>query len=231
MKSERTIPIVKILFLRAIYLAICSQASGAQIKIYPVDGATISEGEPDTVLGLSDGLSIYTDSTGITERTYFKFDLSGIPQGQKITDAFVGIGFGYISSPEPYIEAHYLENDDWYESTITWNNAPLDFDPNPMDTVLLDWDLEYYDYKWNVLEKTSECYSFDKTMSIVFKTDHENALIYGYGTSFWSMESNLVPEFIEGPHIMITYEEIPDPMSICFLGLGGLTLRRRRRGK
>jgi hypothetical protein len=64
-------------------------------------------------------------------RYYVTFPLSALPAGVAITSATLALhqygnaGAGYDPGPQPSLIQVFTVGEDWNESTITWNNAPL----------------------------------------------------------------------------------------------------------
>jgi len=112
-------------------------------NLLPTDDSHVTENQPNTVADSGQRYNMYVgwdEQVYLSERIYLKFDLSGIPGGSIIDSAVLKIYNKYSPSTgePPYpsktmiIEARSVSDDNWLESTITWNNAP------PMEPTVLD---------------------------------------------------------------------------------------------
>lgn len=80
-------------------------------------------------------------------RSYLKFDLSGIPEGEVVSFARLNLfqfnGGGFANGVDVFRTA----NDGWSETTLTWNNQPLLF-PAASDLIAQDLALTGYARGW-----------------------------------------------------------------------------------
>lgn len=80
-------------------------------------------------------------------RSYLKFELSGIPDGEAVTFArlnlFQFLGGGYASG----VDVFRVSDDDWSEGTITWNDQPV-LVPEAADRIAQDLTLTGYERGW-----------------------------------------------------------------------------------
>lgn len=185
------------------------------LAVYPVDDAYVKSDEPDITHDTA-GLSIGYMGNSIT-RSYLKFNISAIPDGQTIVSAELEFDFAFISFPRPTIGAYYLENDSWTESTLTWNNAPTTFSFPPRDAREVFSD----DLSWTVDVDVVAAYYDDDIYSVVMKLPSE---IPGSMAIFASSEALISDWF---PILTIEYQPIPEPATFVLLGLGGMMLRKK----
>ncbi len=187
------------------------------LTLYPTDDAYVSSTEPDTVHN-GNGLSAGYNASEIT-RSYLMFDLSAIPDGQTIMAADLRLDASFVTLPEaPEIGAYYLLDDNWSESTLTWNNAPTSLSMFPTDTQLVNIDEVF----WNVLIDVSYVYNDDDMYSAVLKLPEE---ISGTAASFWSKDLGVIDW---SPYLAIEYQPVPEPVTLVLFGLGGLILKKRK---
>lgn len=81
----------------------------------------------DTYIYYSNSSTVYGSSTKLwvssSRITYLKYDLSFLPEGAVITNAYISVPYYYnVTSGYLYVGAYEVE-EPWSESTLTWNNA------------------------------------------------------------------------------------------------------------
>jgi len=184
------------------------------ITLYPTDDAYIDSDEPDAV---HNGDYMHVGYNPEISRSYLMFDLSPIPPGQAITSAVLCLDTSYHSLPAPVVSAYYLENDSWSESTLTWNNAPTNFNLPATDTQSINIDVVF----WTVTNDVNHAYGDDDIYSVVLKLSNE---ITGTASSFYSKDI-VISDW--SPYLSIQYQPVPEPSAVFFLSLGGLILRKR----
>lgn len=160
----------------------------------PNNDAYVDQGNPDINYGISSKLTMDNYNLGNRKDSYLKFDISTIPSEMLITSANLYLwcdaiqGGGYTR-----IYAYSVENDDWNESTITWNDRPAAvtfLSENSEDT--LAW------WKWDVKAFVEKEYSGDKTVSLcVIPGDGNNYITEFKSREWWN------PEF--KPYLEVTY--------------------------
>lgn len=142
--------------------------AGLQIAsetLLPTDDIFSREKSPNTNMQEDEywhAYHVYVGNYGndTAQRAYFKFDLSALPDVE-ILDATLNLNAKYGMSGAGYVpdnlvvNAMGVDNDDWLENELTWNNAPPMVSPpeGPYDSVLVGnyVDLGYYFWtQWNV---------------------------------------------------------------------------------
>ena len=195
--------------------------------------ATVDNSDPDanrgfkSYLEVSDSeywlLSLYRD----IERSYLKFDISGLPEKAIIKSAFL-IMYTWTVDETHRIGAHFCPDNSWQENTITWNNAPH-FDKKILDQVLVAKESTWYG--WNVTEAFNKV-QFPQEISFTLisedkhgfledvwfhSKDSESSWQEGYGPKlaiYWSLltsiSCNVYPESISfGEEVTITGQISP----------------------
>jgi hypothetical protein len=97
------------------------------LTLQPVDDSTISTitGEPGTPFGNADQLAMTGWLDIGARRPLLKFDLSPIPDGWTVLSAVLTLQLVYIhptSWPTFASEVWRMPNDNWVETTVTWNS-------------------------------------------------------------------------------------------------------------
>ena len=115
------VPAISLLFVGP------SIASPATMTIYPNDDVFVSQHFSDN----NYGSSIHLEANGYPSEyiySFLKFDLSSL-EASAITSATLRL-YCYFVNEEQYggprrLGCYEVENDDWDESTVTWNDKPL----------------------------------------------------------------------------------------------------------
>jgi len=120
-----SLTIVPVLFPRDQVVGIIGPIT---VTVHPslVADATVSQLTPDTNYGTSNNLWVRSsnDPSYKNARSFFEFDLSGIPQGSKIVSATFSL-YEYSTPTDSRTYQLYMVTDGWDEDTITWNNRPI----------------------------------------------------------------------------------------------------------
>ncbi len=107
---------------------------------------------------------------------WFKFDVSGIPEGATINLATFN---GYVVNHKDYyggyeIGSYYVYDDSWHEALyfddpngITWNSQPTDFNPNYTDSILPTTFPSWY--SWDVNNAVQDAYQNDVIITLLIK--------------------------------------------------------------
>ena len=196
-------------------LLLSNMSKAGTLTLSPTNDAYVNSAEPTSV---HNGGALYVGYNPEITRSYLKFDLSAIPAGQSIMSAVLRLNTNYLLD-SPVIGAYYLGNDNWSESTLTWNNAPTNFSVLPTNTQSISTG----DVFWTVKSDVSQVYGDDDIYSVVMKLTHE--LIPGTKAGFSSKEVG--GAFVQ-PYLTIEYQPIPEPATLLLLTLGGLFLRKQK---
>lgn len=197
-------------------LSLGNMSKADTLQLYPTNDAYVNSVEPDSV---HNNNSLSAGYSAEITRSYLMFNLSAIPAGQSIVSAVLRLDTNFVSLPTaPVIGAYYLENDSWSESTLTWNNAPTNFNIPATDTELISTN----DTFLTVTSDVGQAYLVDDIYSVVLKLPNE---ISGSKAGFWSKDAGVTAW---SPYLTIQYQPIPEPATLLLLGLGGLILRKRR---
>ena len=155
----------------------------------PIHDTHVTEGYPDTVQYDGEPGQKYNCYIGYdeqiyhSERIYAKFDLSVVPAGAVISARLCtynkyspSIGESPYTPKDLTIEAYAVENDDWLESTLTWNIAEAHHSSvgSPIDTqTITSTDTFHWEY-WDVTTYVRDEVATDKIVTICLKSTAEN---------------------------------------------------------
>jgi len=97
----------------------------AAVKVYPTEDAYIDDSRKSTNIN-NDILKIGYDLNKGVQRSYLKFDLTGISATNAVLSVY---SQGQINSSGQLIdvglEVYSVSDDSWQENSLTWNNAPV----------------------------------------------------------------------------------------------------------
>ena len=138
--------------------AICYLVSPPQhYKEYPTDDQAVMEGKDNLNEDYKYKLPCgrYHLDNQPRERSFLKFNISSIPPGATIENAYLGLyhHFGvYVEGRWCWVEVWTVENDNWTENEIGWSNQPpkienlyheyidyISFSPNPWLGTIHGW--------------------------------------------------------------------------------------------
>jgi len=160
--------------------------------------ADVSYNDPDTNYGNSSFLCV--TSLFNTECSYLKFFLSGLPSGIYISNAKMWLRTSWNSQGDPNIvDAKFVSNDSWAESTITWNNKPS------LGSILSSTSVTSSNtwYSWDVTTQAQIEYNGDKILSIGMSTggDLKMFLSKDYGRYSPYLEVTYGPCTVDHPYM------------------------------
>jgi hypothetical protein len=218
---------------------------GVAVPIYdqpPVADAMVNSANPTFNYGSDNTLWIQGSAAvlGSKRMSYLKFDLSSIviPEIADSDITFISAELGiyfYAKNPggvgwiAPEVSLHRVSDDSWTEGGITYATKPpppgsvsspfLDI-LQPQEPGYLTWDLlptnpgpQFYSWESD--------YPTDLVDNYVSFLIQPAELDKNQWANFWSREGS--PQ----PYLKITY--IPEPATVALLGLGALSLLRRKR--
>jgi hypothetical protein len=143
---------VALLGLLMLGLAQSNPVMAARYKIYPEADSYVDSQHPDSNYGTDTYLyAVYAVEylgSPLTQRSFLKFDLSGIPVGFSITAAKLYLYVTSNGGHPPLNTDLYHVGNGWTESGITWNNQPAP-DAYLATHDYMDWG--HY-YAWNLFE-------------------------------------------------------------------------------
>ncbi len=205
--------------ISALMLFVClwlGNTSKANIlTLYPTNDAYIQSDEPDS---LHNNNTLYAGYTNEITRSYIMFNLSSVPDDQSIVSAVLRLSPNFLTFTDPVIGAYYLLDDNWSESTLTWNNAPTNFNIPATDTQTITTEDAFF----TVSSDVSHAYGDNDIYSVVLKLPNE---VSGAKAGFWSKDFGIADN---SPQLTIEYQPIPEPVTLVLFGLGGLILKKRK---
>jgi hypothetical protein len=177
---------------------------------------------PNLNNGSGSGLRAGILNSPYTEyQAYLRFDLSGIPSDQKITNISLKLyDYDYQGTSGKIISVFAVSNDTWNEMTLTWNNKP-GYNASYQANQSITGTGQYF--TWDISTFKDFCSGSDKLLSVVvIATDDPY-----YSFNFYSREG------FNKPYLTVETSPVPLPGALILLGsalLGLLGGRRFRRG-
>jgi uncharacterized repeat protein (TIGR01451 family) len=189
----------------------CSAYSILLVKqVYQTDDAFVSGNAPDNNYG---GDFLYVGRRGnLPVRSFLKFDLSVIPGGSTIENASLNLTTrvndgttGGVFGGGENVQCHPVDNDNWSQGTITWNNAPWPSVGNTLDTKSVTQDFTLY--SWEVTNFVTGELGGNNEVSFSMIGAGENTSP-DHWARFYSKESGpsvsyLLVSYAPGPHSMV----------------------------
>ena len=210
------------------------------LQLLPTDDGAATEGFPDLV---EDGGVDYNTYNGwtptyLSQRPYFKFDISAVPHGSWIKSATFWATGRYGPSWPGYddtwhlVDAMSVDDDDWDETTLTWTNAPPVVDVLDTDNFAGDLFVDQWTWlSWDVTDFVADEMLVNQLATIALKAQVENADIYPSGGSagwFRTKDTATAPYWPVadyGPYLEILYMPgVSDTVTISLDENTGVTL-------
>jgi hypothetical protein len=142
-------------------------------SIPPSDDAHVTERHPDTNYGDKTSLQLRSGAKGLkNERIFLKFDLSALPAGATILEARLYL-YSWWGRVDLDAQSRGVENDDWSEDTITWNNQPSY--GGVLDTVTLTREARNNWSSWDVTSFVENEFTGDRVASFCLRAAVEDA--------------------------------------------------------
>lgn len=235
MKRQMTVLTIAL----ALLIALPTLASAETLTLYAAHDAWVSSDAPTT--NTNDNWVHIANNQNTTHRwSFFKFDLSSVPDNAAITMA----GFrlyaagswstapGFVVPYDRYPQFFHVSDDSWSESTLTWENMPAydDFLGKSYHGSSFSLSTAYFTYpgtadNWNMTQDLS-----DDFLSIVGRIPDTQEYSASY-VGFSSEASGTSPQlYLEYTVPQTPPETVPEPSSFALAGLGlfALFLYRRK---
>jgi len=142
--------------------------------LYPTADARVDQANPDLNFGLDEDLSVLTfllEEQERNQRSFLKFDLTGLPSGAVITLAKLRCFCRAVEELESGVsdaEARRVTDDSWVEDEITWNNQPAYGSVEDTKVPAVGW------VEWDITSWIQNEWAGDKTVSICLKCVQES---------------------------------------------------------
>jgi len=184
--------------------------AGRQIRP-TIDDSQVLSGEPDRDSGAQSFMYVGSENKGRygDERAFLKFDLQGIASLDNINTQNARLfvyGFLVNGTPGNNVELLKVENDDWVEENMTWNNKPAygtEIGTEKAVTEAGAW------YSWDVTSYVAEEFADDNFASFCIKAetetlDYPDNFSYGFDTKEFSAWAH--PRIAIGRNVWITID-------------------------
>jgi len=174
------------------------------------DDAQVVEGEPWLTHGAQTFMCIGSSTTGgyLDERAFLKFDLQGIASSDNITSESARLfvyGFTVGGTPGKNVELCRVDNDNWVEENITWNDQPAygEWIGRVTVTEAAAW------YSWDVTSYVDAQFTGDNIASFCIKAQTEGLAYpdnfsYGFHTKEYSSWAD--PRIAIGRNVWMTID-------------------------
>lgn len=172
--------------------------TGTLVCLQAIEDTYAKSSAPETNYGAQNSVTSGMFD-GTVYRAFIKFDLSVIPPGNVVTRAKLRLENGFISIPAPQLDAPRL-SDHWDESTVTWNNQPMDayIGLISFNRSLVDGDETF----WDVTEDVDADYTIDGFYSVKIISADESLQ---QRADFWSKDFGWPPM---APTLEVEYQPI-----------------------
>jgi CARDB len=117
-----------------LYIGSWERGHTETVTLYSTADAFVHQGVPNENWGDSPSLTFGMDTTSQWMDAYFLFDLSSIPNGSVINDAYIRLY--RVTTSGSFLTCVQAANGGWSENTVTWANGPLGYtDPHTNQTL------------------------------------------------------------------------------------------------
>ncbi len=216
-----------LLMIVLVLLCILGGSVFADIIITPIVSCrTEGASRADDNRSDSKKLSVRASSNG--NKSWIKFDLGDLDVGNLLS-AILTVSLhegksGDQSFDVSYVNNDYLDNIDWAEKSITWNNAPGN---DTADLGLLDPAKTTYLSTVNFTDGLAgDSFAIDVLGALQTDTDGIVQIVLHNSPNSINLSTHDHPEEAQRPFIDATM--VPEPMTLILLGLGGLIVARRK---
>ncbi|MDD4880918.1 MAG: DNRLRE domain-containing protein, partial [Gallionellaceae bacterium] len=177
-----------------ITLSATAGVSGGGYDLIPAADAQVASGHAASNYGT--GTNLYVQSSSVSafgnERSWLKFNLSGIPAGSTITGATLRLWNWKSAGAALSVEVRGSADDNWTETGLTWNNQPAP--GGILDTRTLASGTSNVWVDWNVTPFVQAQFGGDNTVSLLAKPvseDSADATAPSYGFDAREYGSNV----------------------------------------
>lgn len=191
-------------------------------NIAPSDDTMVRSGDPNYIYGEWNWVALRDQNIDIF-RTWLKFSFSFIPTGSQILSARLKLFLYTLTGPMGKAAlVQRCDNDDWSESTMTWNNAPnaqvISTATDNIQILSTGW------VSWNVKADIENQLVIDKVVTWRIRFDLENSVVTE-DITFLKFYSKNYADAGYRPYLEVTYS-IP-PNAPTGLQVNGLTSPQR----
>jgi len=173
----------------------CRAHAGLSIK--PTVDAYVSNEENDKAYGADNPLPLYTGRyDAYWQNTYLQFDLPyTIPSEASITDARLFLFCFNVYGTQVPIVCTEVDDDDWDELTITWNNQPENGDILDQRLMRIGEEDFPISYSWDVTSFVDQEFQGDKIVSLCLRglEDHPISVNESFESKDWPYEDRVHP--------------------------------------
>jgi len=167
-------------------------------NVYPIDDAYVNNNAPNNNYGNVGDLYVGKPPSDNPKRTFLKFDLR-LPGGSTIDNALLYLwatSWYVIAGPEN-VECWSVDNDDWNEHMITWNNKPEN--KEVLDSQIINSANRWY--SWRVTDFVKNQFDNENDQIVSFCM-----ISSGEPNNKWASFSS--KESIKPPHLEVVYHGV-----------------------
>ena len=192
-------------FAMAVLLCAAAQSFAATVNLAPTDDAYVHSGNANTNYGFSSALYVGDENwnaPAIMTRSYLKFPLSTIPAGSTINSAKMVLHINQIGNPPSMqVDAHFVSDDSWSETTVTWATAPA-FNSAVSDSQVVSNGAQKV-WKWDVTSEVIAELSGNTVITVMIRDPGE--IIQGQFSGFISKDA--VHPVTDFPYLEVDYDD------------------------